>query len=491
MKSLNLWIGAPKKATPCVACQGVHGATSPQTHQPAIADGGQTIQGSILVTRTRKGSAALACLLLIAAAGRAHAQDALLDGASALLDRHEPEAAFRLLAPEETGRAGEPRYDYLLGISALDAGHLSRAIFALERAVAVRPEDGTARAELARAYLAAGEVDKGRETLEQVRRGPLPGAVGSAIDRVLGAIDQAAPARRLAWSGYLEAGTGFDTNVNSATNQGDFAIPAFGGIVFSNGPESRRQSDLFAQVAGGALGQYALDPAWKLIAALNARSTVNRRVHDMNTDLADASLGLGHAAGADVQTLAVQNNTAWVGGGVYRSATGASAQWQHQLDARSQASVFAQWSRQAYPGQTERNTDRAVLGLGYARELQAIGTLAYASAYLVDERARQGDAANYGQHGIGWRVGAERKLGSGGVAFAEWLHEHRHYGGAEPLFGVGRDDRQDDLTVGVRLAVAPAWQLVPQVRYTRAASNVVLYDYVRTVYQISLRREFP
>lgn len=52
------------------------------------------------------------------------------------MDAGEAAAAFALLEPLETSRAGDPEYDYLFGIAALDSSNPSRAVFALERVVA-------------------------------------------------------------------------------------------------------------------------------------------------------------------------------------------------------------------------------------------------------------------------------------------------------------------------------------------------------------------
>ncbi len=75
----------------------------------------------------------------------------------ARMEAHDPQGAFALLDPLEIARAGESAFDYLLGIAALDSGHVTRAIFALERVLAVQPQNNLARAEIARAYLIAGE----------------------------------------------------------------------------------------------------------------------------------------------------------------------------------------------------------------------------------------------------------------------------------------------------------------------------------------------
>lgn len=420
----------------------------------------------------------------------AHAQSDLLGEAAELLRRQDPAGAYSLLVTQEPARAGEPRFDYLLGVAALDSGHVTRAIFALERAVAVSPGDARARAELARAYLVAGETDSARSELNEVRRSRLPEDVDAAIDRVLGLIEQLAPDHRRRFSGYVEFGGGHDTNVNSATNQGEFAIPAFGGLLFKSGAESLRQRDEFGSLAGGLSVSQPLDAQWKLVAATNVRATANRHVHEMSSDLADATLAVIHTDGASSQTVALQNSTAWVDSRVYRSANGVSLQWQRQLDPASQASAFAQWSRQEYAGQVERNTDRSLVGLGYARSVSPIDTLLFGSAYAAAERARDAASDFNGHHALGLRLGAEHRLGARSVAFLEWQHERRNYGGTDPLFDVRRSDRQDDLTAGLRFTSAAGWQLVPLVRHTRAASNVVLYDHTRTIFQVALRKEF-
>lgn len=403
----------------------------------------------------------------------------------------QPETdAYAELAPREAQQAGDPDFDYRFGIAALDAGHVTRAIFALERVVAVRPDDPLARAELGRAYLAAGDTERGREQFDRVRRAAIPAGAAVAIDRVLGALDQVAPSTRARYFGYLEIGAGHDTNATSATNLGQFAIPAFGGLLFKVDPQSGRRSDNFGLAAGGVSVQFPLRPGWDLIGAVNGRGLLNTHVHEQNIGVLDGTAGVRHEKGADVQSLVVQSSATWIAANRYRVASGLNAQWQSQLGAASQASAFAQWSRLDYAGQGERNADRFVIGAGYAHDFATARILTYGSLYFADERVRDGDFDYYGHRAIGLRVGGERKLTDSTVAFGEWQYEYRRYGGTEPLFEARRIDRQNDLIVGVRYQPGPLWQVLPQVRYTRAASNVVLYDYERYVFQVSLRREF-
>ena len=87
----------------------------------------------------------------MALATKPHASDAALDRAADLIGTRDAATAYAELAPLEATRAGKPQFDYLFGLAALDSSHVTHAIFALERVLAMRPNDHPARAELARA----------------------------------------------------------------------------------------------------------------------------------------------------------------------------------------------------------------------------------------------------------------------------------------------------------------------------------------------------
>ena len=63
-----------------------------------------------------------------------------LADAESLLATGQSDAAYTLLTLRETDLAGNPYYDYLLGVAALDSGRHSDAIFSLRRSLAVAPE---------------------------------------------------------------------------------------------------------------------------------------------------------------------------------------------------------------------------------------------------------------------------------------------------------------------------------------------------------------
>ncbi len=114
---------------------------------------------------------ACAFVLLIAvqlALAPAYAQNSLLTQARAHMADGNPQAAYEVLTPHESSLAGDPGFDYLLGIAAMDSGHLTHSVFALERVLAVQPDNVLARAEIARVYLMLGELRTSRQEFEAV-----------------------------------------------------------------------------------------------------------------------------------------------------------------------------------------------------------------------------------------------------------------------------------------------------------------------------------
>ena len=190
-------------------------------------------------------------ILLAALLPRLALADELTDRAKALIDQGKAAEAFVLLEPQEGARAGEISFDLMLGIAAIDAGQHTRAVFALERVLAVQPNNARARAEIARAYLALGETATAKQEFEAVQKQGVPAEVSATIDRYLDAVDRLDTVSRTTVRGYVEAAVGYDSNVNVAPNRSSVAIPGFGGLPFTLASDSKANEALFATLGGG------------------------------------------------------------------------------------------------------------------------------------------------------------------------------------------------------------------------------------------------
>ena len=416
------------------------------------------------------------------------ARQKINSSASALIKDGKFTEAYTLLATYQSDYAGDPEFDYLLGIAALDSGKATEAIFALERVLAVNPAHLQARAEIARAYMATGETAAAKQEFETVQQQNPPKEVSATIQKYLDIIETARTDRTTSVQGYIEARYGNDSNVNSATANSQIAIPAFGGLPWTVGVAN---SDHFSSVATGVNMRHAVSAAWAVIGGANFSQRMNANQDIFDTGNLDGSLGASLTKGDNNYSAILQLQRSTVDNTSYRDAKGMTAQWQSNLSNSSQASSYLQYSSLTYPSQSTRDADRYVVGAAYARSL--VGNYApvvYLSGYGGSEKERQDNKPYLGHNLYGLRIGGEIKFSKQTTLLASASAENRKYGGQDPYFLVIREDKQADLGLGLSYTLGKRWTISSNLNYTRNDSNVVINDYARTVFSAGVRRNF-
>lgn len=433
-------------------------------------------------------SVALASLLAGLACAPALA-DQPLDQAKKLLEEKRPKDAYDRLRPLEAKRAGEIEYDYLLGIAALDAGDAQAAIFALERVLAVNPNYLQARAEIARAYFVLGERENARREFQAVRSLNPPDAARQTIDRYLSALEP----QRTRLRAFVEAGLGYDTNVNSATSRSSIAIPAFGGAIGQLSTSARAQSAWFGALGAGASIDQALSEEWSLIGAASYAGKFNNGASDFNTSTLDGSAGARWTRGANQLVALAQGQLFWLDDDRYRNLYGGTAQWLHNFSPTRQITVFGQFSALRYPqpSQSPQDANRAVGGVAYSQAFAgAYSPVGFVSGYGGDERTTDAQFKYLGYTPFGARLGGQATLTPQAILFGSAAYERRNYNGVNPTFLVTREDNQYDFRLGLAYTLLPKWTLTPQLAYTRNNSNIELNEYDRTVAVVTVRKDF-
>ncbi|MBU1424148.1 MAG: DUF560 domain-containing protein [Gammaproteobacteria bacterium] len=427
-----------------------------------------------------------------ASADTAGARQKLLQDADKLIKSGKAAEAYALLAPEQSRRAGDPDYDYLLGIAALDSGRPTEAIFALERVLAVKPNHLQARAEIARAYLASGEKAAAKQEFEAVQSRNPPREVNATIQKFLDAINQGQGGKSTMLNGYLEASIGNDSNVNSATGSNQVAIPAFGGAVATLDATGVQTRDTFATVSGGASVRHALSAEWSVFGGVNLNQRKNSSQHIFNTGGVDGNVGLSLVQAEDSYSAALQLQGFNVDNERYRDASGMTLQWQRDLKkSSSQASSYFQYTSLKYPGQSLRDANRYVLGAAYASVLSGdYAPVVYGGLYVGQEKVKDSSRPELGHKLFGLRTGGEWNIYAQTKLFGSLSIESRSYGGEDTIFLVTRKDTQTDLKVGLNYVMDKLWTLTPQISYTKNKSNIVINDYKRNMISIGLRRDF-
>jgi outer membrane protein len=441
--------------------------------------------------RARKAFNQLTFALTLVCSGVAYAQSATAQ-AAAHVEAGRYAAAYELLAPQEPDRAGDPEYDLLLGVAALETGRHTRAVFALERVLAVQPDNARARAEIGRAYLALGESAGARRELEAVRAQNVPPEVARSIDRLLSAIDRAPEAGKPSFSGFVEAAVGRDTNVNSATSANAVAVPGFGDFRLTASSKSR--DAWFTGVSGGINARVPVNRDWSFIAGASGAGRFNGGESRFDTTALDGNVGAAWSRGPDSVTAAVQLGLFEVDDDKLRDYSGLSLQWQHTHDARNQTTAFMQHARLRYSGANDvRDVNRTIYGAGHAIVLPGGQALLFGSVYFGAEAAQrdvQPGVNVAGNDVIGFRIGAQYTLDPRWMLFGALASESRDYEDADPVFKQVREDTLTSLSFGASYLLRDNWRLTPSVSLTRNDSSLNINDYRRGVAQFAVRRTF-
>ncbi len=414
------------------------------------------------------------------------AQSDVLQSARQAIAAKEPARAVALLQPLEAERAGDPAFDFLLGLALLDSGDAQRAIFAFERVLAVQPNNAQARAEIARAYLMTGERKLALQEFDTARSMKIPDEAQQTIDRYLSAFG-AGPSRL---GGFLEASAGYDSNVNSATSASSIFINLFN-LTFNLDPQARRHGAPFIGLAGGINFN---KPINENTAIVGDASIYNNTITDsspFDTRSINANLGLRWKEGQNALSIGLMGQVFSVDHNRNRNTVGITGQWQHYLDGRRQITVYGQYLDFDYPGQGVRDARRTIVGAAYGEQFQGpYSPSLFIAAYGGSEHEQRSGFPHFGHQPWGIRAGGQLNLNSNLQLFANAAFERRRYGGPDPFFLSTRRDTQFDLRVGLKYEPYRYWSIVPSLSYTDNDSNISLYDYRRTMLSVSVRRDF-
>lgn len=418
----------------------------------------------------------------------AESLDALLDNAQRLLNNKLPSEAYARLNKNLDRFAGEARFDYLLGISALDSGRPGQAVFALERVVANDPKNAPARAELARALFTLRELDAAKREFSDVKISNPPSAVSASIDRYLDAIkglsEQRATQQTSALTFTGDLGFSYDSNINSGSAQSEWLLADGGRLIPTDA--SLGQSAWSARLAGGIEYQTKLNSDITAFAqaGFNARKAfVGSKLSFVTVDTA---AGVAYTRQSGVWTVAINAGHAQVNQTSLRNVIGTSVQWQRSISKTEKAGLFIQMFNLRFPNSATQNAQRVVLGGTAARE--ANNGVVFVGALSFNSERSKTSSPEFSFTAPNVRVLAEWPLSNQWRAFAGATIEQRKYKAVQELFsGLVRRDTEIDLKLSGEKQISNALTLVPSIGYTHNASTLGPNDYRRTQIGLSFK----
>lgn len=430
-----------------------------------------------------------ALCLAAALATPAYADD-LLQQAEQLLSQQKGAEAYALLAPQEDQRAGDPGYDVLLGRAALASGRHTEAAFAFERCLAVDPKNGPCRINMAQAHMLMGETESARLELKTIEQYSPPPEVQALVSQYMGLLATQEQKKERQVQVFAQLGLGHDSNVNSATDARQVAIPLFGNLLFDMLPGSREQDDNYAQLEAGANLRQSVSPAWSLLADASVSQRLHQDIDALDSLILQASAGGAWRTGASQVVLKATAQDYQLDGDDYRQILGGMVQYIHSPSDITQVSAFLQVADIGYDAQPTRDARRDTLGVAWSQALSWWRQpVVYAGLYGGQENLDDAVSRALENRFTGLRLG-------GGVALSGKLQlnaslslEDRQYEADDLLFQTARDDRQTDLSLGLAYRLGKHVSIRPNYTYTDNDSNIVINDYQRHVVSVDIRYE--
>ena len=403
----------------------------------------------------------------------------LLARAETLLGTGQSQTAYELLSPREVELAGNPYFDYLLGVAALDSGSISEAIFSLRRSLAVQPQFSGARMELARAYFESGNPALARPMFVGLLDENPPPGVREVINEYISAIDRRPPAPRNQFSGYVEVFAGNDTNANGSTANQQF-------LGFTLSPQNLETESPFYEIGAGFnwLVPRSSQFAWVVNARAGQRE--NNDAPFVDSTLVSGCVGSTWQSGAFFGRAGIESYWAARDGDENEVYGGLdlllgrrlNEQWDLSLGLRGGAHNFD-------PAIDVLDVDRYLYTLGVSYRFTPQSRLTLDAIGGTDNERNTGSP--YGNSKSGGRLSLNAAVGNSALLFASIGSLTRHYDGL--FFGSQREDTQLSSILQVEFlnVLTEGLSFIPRIRYIDNDSDVSLYDYDRTEIGLLIR----
>ncbi|WP_093922339.1 porin family protein [Sulfitobacter brevis] len=368
---------------------------------------------------------------------------------------------------------------WILGVANARAGRVDEAIAPLAELVALMPAQPAFRLELTSALLAAGQTERARYHLEQVRNADLRPEVRDRVDAQIVRLD-----RPKHWLGYFRMAFIPESN---AARQTQAETVNLGGLSFNLTPAAREQA------ANGVELGFGLAAVPPLSARLHARFglDVNARLFDGNAPndvILRAHTGLIDF-NADGRRLLVEiyATQRWIDETHYSRSHGLGLTYGKTLGNRARIDLAAQHEKLTYvQGRYDTKQTAAQAQLSYAVSPRWV----LRTGLRLETRSSQyAPAAGFAR---GLTLGGDYTFANGLRLGLDLSYDLNDFRGVHPLFGVARSDRKASSTIQL---TNQKWNFqgfapVFKVRAEHQTSNIVLNSYRNLGASIGFTRSF-
>lgn len=392
---------------------------------------------------------------------------------------------------------GDPEFDYVFGLAALESGNTNESVFALERVAATAPDAGLrsiARLELARAYFVTNNLDASENLFNTVLTTNPPPNVQQNIEVFLRLIEARRSAREPTINWTLSSSIGSDSNANSATSNGLIDTPLIGQIELD--PAGQETEDNFSSTSLMMAYEYPFNRNQTLNFTVNLAHLNNFDTDQFDIDNIRGELSYNwgnevHRFKHGISTGKVnldQNgfqksfavNSSWQRAGAngwYQSLSGSYTQIRYDTNNGGTLNDL-------------RDVDQMLVTGGITK---IAGPLTHTvSIYTADENPEPAVGGDHnGRSFTGLAYSLLYRMNAQHTPFLRTSYQEVEHDSEHPVFfNTRRSGETTSVTLGWFWQVARNFMVTGEAAFTDNSSNIPLFDFTRYKYQAGLRYQF-
>ncbi|MDH5444636.1 MAG: tetratricopeptide repeat protein [Gammaproteobacteria bacterium] len=393
-----------------------------------------------------------------------------------LLKQNKTKQAYDFLVKEEGYHMGEPDFDLLLAQTALKARLWHEAIFAFERVLIHNPGNVRARVEMAIAYFQIKEYENAERHLDMVIKAKPSEEIRVVLEKYKEQINETMSARRHRFSGFHQFKQGWDSNINSATNESEIRLNIPGGSYRPVEGVSKQTDDTFSELVNRINYEYQLSVNSHFTNSLGYSIRENNN-EKFDTQNADISIAYSRTTGFGKFSIPLSYQASWLDEKELRNIGSIG------LSLNRSGTVFTQYAIQygevRYPGQKALDVDQVVYSyvIGTNDNTSRINQL-YALFY-GDETERDSVYKFNAREYMGLQLKFPMRLTSQQYVTPRLVYQESRYKQQHPFFFQSREDKHSSFNLNWDWYLSQNLQLNGQVGHSVNNSTVDLYTYDR------------
>ena len=385
---------------------------------------------------------------------------------------------------------GDPEFDFLYGLAALESGRPDEAVFAFERIAYIYPDQQRVKLELARAYFTSNNLTAARTLFNEVLASDPGPNVSANIQAFLDLIEQRENAVSSTFTWYVNSNIGSDSNINSATELGVIDTP-IGDVELS--PSGQSIDDNFMDLGAGFNYNYPFNKNGAAFVRGNFNQHNNFSTSEFDIDVLSAETGYalirenvrlsmyGRFQRVDLNDDEFQSSSSIMG----TMQRNAGAGWSQGVTA---AYTAVRFDTGPNPDNNLRDVNQMLLSGNIAK---AAGRFLHnVSVYYGDEDAQRDAGKNNAQTFYGIAFSEQIQFRPGHIPYVRISFHKSENKSVAPVFNIDREDDTFSTSFGWIWQFNRNLNITTDITYTENDSNIDLYSFDRFKYQTGLRYQF-